>query len=598
MNGKITNLTNGSDSKSTGQATTNGAVNMANGTTNGAVNMANGNTNGTVNMANGNTNGAVNGTVKMANGTTNGMANGAIKKTTNGTTNGVVHGASNGAATNGTSNGAADDSAKPSFRVQIMQLVEELELPDNCKLPAAEGEQLPPMIRFRQPSELMKLLPELGKPAEDDEALLELCRQLAQLCTRTGDFRFRNQLFGGADPYGMAAALLGESLNASVYTYEVSPVFSLCEDQVLRKVRGIIGWKEGDGIFSAGGSMSNQYALALARYRRYPDLKKTGMFGRKPLVVFTSADCHYSVAKAAHWHGYGSDNVISVETDESGSMKPEALEAAILRVQEEGREPVMVNATCGTTVLGAYDPVEAIADICERHGIYLHVDACWGGAALFTPTWRHLMAGCERADSLAWNPHKMLGAPQQCALFVTRHADSMKPCNSASASYLFQKDKFYDVSYDTGDKSIQCGRKTDAFKVWLMWQAHGDAGIAALIDNTFAATRYCDAEVARRPGFRPVLSAPAKCTNCSFWYIPKSLRGEEETADWWAKVAKVGPKVKEAMMRQGTMMVGYQPMPHKGLVNFFRLVFTASPPPGKPEVDYILNEIERLGIDL
>jgi len=313
--------------------------------------------------------------------------------------------------------------------------------------------------------------------------------------------------------------------------------------------------------------------------------------------LFTSQEAHYSVQKAAHWHGYGLDNVVVVATDENGRMRPDALEAAILRVKEEGKDPLVVNATIGTTVLGAFDPLPDIADVCQRHGLWLHVDACWGGSALLSDTHRPLLAGLERADSVSWNPHKMLGAPLQCSLFLTQHKGLLHQCNSAAATYLFQQDKFYDVSYDTGDKSIQCGRKVDAFKLWLMWKAHGEAELGRMVDSAFSAARYCGEEVVRRPGFRAVLAAP-QCANVGFWYVPESLRGQEETPEWWERVARVAPRVKEAMVRQGTLMIGYQPLPHKGFVNFFRLVFTASPPPGKPEVDYILNEIERLGIDL
>jgi len=374
-------------------------------------------------------------------------------------------------------------------------------------------------------------------------------------------------------------------------------VFVMCEAAVVQRVCRLIGWQQGDGIFSAGGSMAIGYGLALARYRRYPEVKRIGLFGRRPLVLFTSQEAHYSVQKAAHWHGYGHDNVVAVATDENGRMRPDALEAAILRVKEEGKDPLVVNATIGTTVLGAFDPLPDIADVCQRHGLWLHVDACWGGSALLSDTHRPLLAGLERADSVSWNPHKMLGAPLQCSLFLTQHKGLLHQCNSAAATYLFQQDKFYDVSFDTGDKSIQCGRKVDAFKLWLMWKAHGEAELGRMVDSAFSAARYCGEEVVRRPGFRAVLAAP-QCANVGFWYVPESLRGQEETPEWWESVARVAPRVKEAMVRQGTLMIGYQPLPHKGFVNFFRLVFTAVPEVGKAEVDYMLDEIDRLGRDL
>ncbi|XP_037072231.1 cysteine sulfinic acid decarboxylase-like [Pollicipes pollicipes] len=487
---------------------------------------------------------------------------------------------------------AAEPDAGPLYR-RVLALVDELRLAESA--PPAERR---PVLQFQSPAQLAQQLPlTLGEPLPDESALLQLCRQVASYSVRTSDFRFRNQLYGGVDQYGLAGALLTECLNTNQHTFEVAPAFILCEAAVLEHVRQLIGWQDGDGIFAAGGSMANQYGLALARYHRHPEVKARGLFGRRPMVVFTSEDAHYSILKAAHWHGYGHDNVLAVPTDECGRMRPDALEAAVTRALAEDREPLVVNATCGTTVLGAFDPLPEIADICHRHGLWLHVDACWGGSALLSRRWRPVLAGLERADSVAWNPHKMLGAPLQCSLFVTRHAGLLHRCNAAAATYLFQQDKFYDVSFDTGDKSVQCGRKVDGFKLWLMWKAHGDAGLERRVDATFAAAGYCADQVAQRPGFRPVLASP-QCANVCFWYVPPSLRGQEETAAWWERLSQVAPRVKEAMVRRGSLMVGYQPLPHKQLVNFFRLVFTGVPEMGPAEVDYMLDEIDSLGRDL
>ncbi len=109
----------------------------------------------------------------------------------------------------------------------------------------------------------------------------------------------------------------------------------------------------------------------------------------------------------------------------------------------------------------------AVSAVCSRHGsLWLHVDACWGGAAVLSPALRpRLLEGVHLADSVVWNAHKMICAPLQASILVTRHQHVLQQCNAANANYLFQQDKFYDVNYDTGDKSMQCGRKTDAFKV-------------------------------------------------------------------------------------------------------------------------------------
>eukprot|EP00063_Salmo_salar_P066104 XP_014040939.1 PREDICTED: acidic amino acid decarboxylase GADL1-like [Salmo salar] len=254
----------------------------------------------------------------------------------------------------------------------------------------------------------------------------------------------------------------------------------------------------------------------------------------------------------------------------------------------------MVNATAGTTVLGAFDPLEEIADICERHNLWMHVDACWGGGALMSKKHRYLLQGIHRANSVAWNPHKMLMAGLQCCAFMVRDKTNLlQRCHSAQASYLFQQDKFYDVSYDTGDKSIQCSRKPDAFKFWLMWKAIGTKGLEERVDRALAMARYLAEEIKKRDGFRLVMEP--EYTNVCFWYIPPSLRDTADGPEFWRKVHAVAPVVKERMMKKGSMMVGYQP--HGDKANFFRQIII-SPQVSREDMDFLLDQIHSLGMDL
>lgn len=139
------------------------------------------------------------------------------------------------------------------------------------------------------------------------------------------------------------------------------------------------------------------------------------------LVVFTSEDAHYSVKKLAAFLGIGYDNVYLVKVDSRGKMMITDLEAQIARAVEEGAVPLMVSATAGTTVMGAFDPLKKIAEVCRKHALWFHVDAAWGGGALVSRTYRGLLDGIQLADSVTWNPHKLLAAPQQCSTLLLRH---------------------------------------------------------------------------------------------------------------------------------------------------------------------------------
>lgn len=174
-----------------------------------------------------------------------------------------------------------------------------------------------------------------------------------------------------------------------------------------------------------------------------------------------------------------------------------------------------------------------------------------------------MISNIFRADSVTWNPHKLLGVPQQCSVFLTRHQNLLQEVHSAQATYLFQKDKFYDVKYDTGDKHIQCGRRADVLKFWFMWKAkvcllisaqrvvvkipvvwclkfsflfQGSSGFESHIDKIFDTARYFKESIEHKSDFQLVLTEP-ECTNVCFWYIPRSLQSSNYTEEELHKVS-------------------------------------------------------------
>ncbi|KAL6068056.1 hypothetical protein STEG23_032716 [Scotinomys teguina] len=286
------------------------------------------------------------------------------------------------------------------------------------------------VCEWQPPEQLRQLLDlEMRDTGEPQDKLLKLCQDVIHFSVKTNHPRFFNQLYAGLDYYSLAARIITEALNPSIYTYEVSPVFLLVEEAVLKKMIECVGWKEGDGIFNPGGSVSNMCAMNLARYRYYPDVKEKGLSGLPRLILFASTECHYSMKKAASFLGIGTQNVYFVETDGRGKMIPEELEKRIWQAREEGAVPFLVCATSGTTVLGAFDPLDEIAEVCERHALWLHVDASWGGSALVSRKHRQLLHGIHRADSVAWNPHKMLMAGIQCSALLIKDKSSRSPAH-------------------------------------------------------------------------------------------------------------------------------------------------------------------------
>lgn len=452
------------------------------------------------------------------------------------------------------------------------------------------------ILDFHHPDQLLEVmdfsLPE--KPQNLDQILVD-CKDALKYQVKTGHPRFLNQLSQGLDIISMAGEWLAATANTNMFTYEIAPVFIMMEHEVLKEMRRIIGFPQGDSILAPGGSISNMYGLLCARHKFFPEFKSKGLLNT-PIAVYTSAQCHYSIKGACATIGLGTDNCFSIECDEKGRMCPKKLEETILLHKGQGRKPFFVNCTAGTTVMGAFDPINDIADICQKHGIWMHVDAAWGGGLLMSDKYKSLrFAGVERADSLTWNPHKLLGALLQCSTFHLREKGLLFECNRMAADYLFQQDKHYDVTFDTGDKVIQCGRHNDVFKFWLMWRAKGRTGMGSQMDRLMNLARY---QVGRMKDLSQqffLVDQDPQCVNVCFWYLPTRLRGREMTAELQQELGKVTAQLKKKMMLAGTLMVSYQPLGETP--NFFRSIISNSAT-REEDIDFMLDEMDRLGHDL
>lgn len=204
------------------------------------------------------------------------------------------------------------------------------------------------------------------------------------------------------------------------------------------------------------------------------------------------------------------------------------------------------------------------------------------------------MAGVERANSVTWNPHKLMGTTLQCSTFHVREDGLLEDCNRMTAEYLFMTDKFYDTRYDTGDRVIQCGRHNDIFKLWLAWRARGEAGYEARVNRLMELAQYQVKRIKSMPDKFVLLMEP-EYVNVCFWYIPRRFRSMKPGPQRKEEMARLCPIIKERMMKAGTLMVGYQ---RDGKVpNFFRSIISQDAITEK-DIDFMLDEIHRLGDDL
>lgn len=374
-----------------------------------------------------------------------------------------------------------------------------------------EAEQAESVAPYRTPEEMRELfevaIPQQGQPAD---RVMDLLESVALATPRTASRRFFNQLFAGRDDIAAAAEIVAVLLNSSMYTYKAAGPHVLIEKELGEHMCRKVGYPDGEGIFTPGGSLSNLAGTLLARNEFNERCQQDGHDGSW-MTLYSSDLDHYSIAKNTAMLGLGRRCIRRVATDERGRMRPDALRQKIREDMDAGAKPFCINATSGTTVLGAYDPLDAIADVAEEFGIWLHVDGAFGGSTALSAKHRAHLKGSERSDSFTWDAHKMMGVPLSCSVILVRQKGLLRKHFSESASYLFQSDED-DLNH--GVKSMQCGRRNDCLKLWGAWQHLGDEGYARKIDHLYDLARHLADRVKADP--RCTLSKEPESVNVCF----------------------------------------------------------------------------------
>lgn len=413
------------------------------------------------------------------------------------------------------------------------------------------------VVDYREPNELPNDFDFNLKETHSEDDLKEILKDYLKLTVNTRHPQFLNQLFQKTSLAATIGELLAVSSNASMYTYEVSPLGTLMEMELIRKMNTYTGFDDGDGTFTTGGSNSNLIAALCAKHRKLPNSKAQGLLGEKPHVMFVSEKSHYSFQKAAFTLGLGTDNLVKVKTDESHKVIPGELEAAILKVKEEGKVPFFVAATAATTEVGAFDPIDEMADIAKKHDCWMHVDGSWGGSIILSENQKYLFKGLERADSFAWNAHKLMNVPLISAALLVKDSHVLQDALSSSATdYIFHDDE--EENYDLGVKSLQCGKRNDVLKLWFAWKAVGDAGFQQGIDSLMNLAQETSRKISEHPDLE--LLAPTQSLNINFRYTGDL---DEELLN------DANVQIRTELLKSGKSMVNYC---HLGDILSIRLV--------------------------
>lgn len=345
-----------------------------------------------------------------------------------------------------------------------------------------EAETNQPVAKPIPTSELYQQLDlSLNSDGIIDEDLKIILKDIIKSTPKTASKSFFNQLFGGRIGKATLGDLLAVMFNNSMYTYKVAGPHVGIEKQVIHNVCELAGYSRGsDGTLAPGGSMSNMMALIMARDSKNESVRAEGL--SQSMTLYTSKESHYSISKNAALTGIGRNQVRLVNTNDKGEMLAEHLNQLIQKDIIDGHQPFFVNATAGTTVLGAFDNNEAISKVCKKHNLWLHVDGAYCGGVIFSKKYKHLIKGLEHSDSFSVNAHKMLGTPLSCSIIVTQHKEQLHHSFSNEADYLYQTDG---DDFNLGKTSLQCGRRNDALKIWTLWKSVGTSGLEKIVNKQF-----------------------------------------------------------------------------------------------------------------
>ena len=395
---------------------------------------------------------------------------------------------------------------------------------------------------------------------------------------------FNKLLYSGQNEPALLGDWVTAMANANMHTYQMAPVATLMELELIRQWNQLIGFDQsptgGGGIMVSGGSQANLIGLLLARHKACPDYKAKGAQGRT-LVAYVSNQAHYSAEKAMHVLGLGTDNLVKVASDTEGRLCPDALQTAIQQTLAAGHIPFYIGLTAGTTVVGAFDPVKACSDIAKAHNLWLHIDGAWGGPVLFSAQHKALLADSQLADSFTWDAHKLMNVPITAAAILVKDANALKDCCSGGGGeYLFHADQ--NTSYNLGEGSIQCGRRADALKVWLSWKAVGNKGFAAKIDHLQALKSHCVNRIKQHSDLQ--MLAPSVYLNVLFQYQPEGIIDQKE-------LRRINVGICKAMQEAGSTFTDYAQ--YQGRTGM-RLII-ANEGISKTQLDALLDEISRHG---
>jgi len=374
-------------------------------------------------------------------------------------------------------------------------------------------------------------------------------------------------------------------VNNVVGIYEMGPWSTSIELALVERLGKMIGWSDGEfsGFLTHGGSLANVTALLAARNVAFNSVWGEGIRSveQEPVIV-AHAESHYSTTRAAGMLGIGTNNIVKAQLDEHRKIDPVKLNATLERLKTENRPVIAVVACACATPIGAFDPLDEIADVCEKHNVWLHVDAAHGAAVLFSERHKHLVKGIERCDSLIWDAHKMLFVPALSAFVFFKHKKHAFASFKQDTPYLFDVLDGDQADFDMGLKSMGCTKRATAYGLWGIWSLYGSKLFEDLIDITFDLAQSFYQKLLAADDFEP-LHRP-ECNIVVFRFQPEGLKSTDPET-----LGSFLLKLREELIRSGEFYI--TPTSEDGLPAF--RVTLINPLTTPDDLDELMNALRR-----
>ena len=345
-------------------------------------------------------------------------------------------------------------------------------------------------------------------PCDADEVVSELEEKLLPYCTNVGHPGYMGLITPSPNPVGVLADFICSALNQNIGAYTIGPAAVAMERRTVRWLTDLAGYgEEAGGNLTSGGMMANFIGLKLARdWASQDKAQQDGVQER--WAVYASEERHVSVDKAVDAVGVGRSALRALPTDADFRVRLDALEAAIAEDHKHGVRPMCIVGIFGTTNTGAVDPVRELRTIADREGMWLHMDAAYGGGMLLSHAWSMRNRGLELADSITIDPHKWFYAPLDAGAILVKDERRLTASFGMKPAYLTDELDHADERYQYYVHSFEQSRRFRGLKVWMSFKRYGAQQIGEWIDGNVRQAKHLHARVAKLSEFEAASDPP------------------------------------------------------------------------------------------